>query len=63
MVPPEPPRPCQPLYREVVVNGTGNPWVSPAQPVSVPAGTHTRIHRYGFQWVQVTGLQNPGVYR
>jgi len=35
-------------YFLYLVNGTGNPQVSPAEPVPIPVETRTRGHGYGF---------------
>ena len=43
-----------------LVNGTGNPWVSPPVPVPVPVKPTGKATGPGFQWVGVTGFQQPG---
>jgi hypothetical protein len=46
-----------------IVNGMGNPRISPPVPVPVPVKPVGKAMGLGFQWVGVTGFQQPrGIY-
>ena len=47
-------------HESLLVNGTGNPRVSPPVPVPVPVKPAGIAMGPGFQWVGVMGFQQPG---